>query len=235
MKKTSSDNAYTLIEVAFVVIVLSVILGLVVNIKANNVENHIKRAVSELQEYKSSIVGFKRKYGFLPGDLTKTQIFSLSLNNTDGNQNGLIEDKNQLNGVYDKNLKMDGEIANFWLHLYRSGFLKKTKSIFPYVPFLKTGILVFSNGERNFYHLAISGVNINKDIKTINNLTPYEAYLIDKKLDDGLPFSGNVFAYGGNTINNLKLKSPNPKCATDFEYLTVYRKKLCQLVYEIDI
>jgi len=230
-----NNNAYTIIEISIVVIILSVILSLITNIKITQQNEQLKKIIAEIEQYNSEIRNFKIKYGFLPGDLKKTQIFNLSVNNTDGNENSLIEDKNQQDGIYDRNLKMDGEIPNFWLHLYKSGFSASSKKIFPYSDFLKTSFLVFSYDRRNYYHLAVSGINFDKSIKTKDNLDPNQAYLIDKKFDDGLPFSGNVFAFGGNTINMSNIKAPTKNCATEYEYLTVYRKKLCQLVMEIDI
>ena len=207
------------------------------NIQVSQNASNIKKTINEIQKYTVAIKTFKRKYGFLPGDIKKTQIFELSKNDTDGNENGFIEDKNQQNNIYEKNIKMDGEIINFWLHLYKSGLIKENKNIFPYINFLKTGILVFSNENKNYYHLSIKGVNKNKEIEAINNLTPYNAYLIDRKLDDEMPFSGKIQVIGGNkiNINNKNINHPSKKCATEFEYLSVFKTKLCQLVMEIDI
>ena len=230
-------RGYTIVEITIIIIVLSIILSLTINIRTVQNVNNIKKTIDDIQEYTSAIKTFKRKYGFLPGDVKKTQIFELSTNNTDGNENGLIEDKNQQNNIYEKNIKMDGEIANFWLHLYKSGLVKEDKNIFPYIDFLKTGILVFSNENKNYYHLGINGINENKEIETINSLTPYYAYLIDRKLDDGIPFSGKIQAVGDSKIkaSNEIMQRPSKNCATEFEYLTVFKTKLCQLIIEIDI
>lgn len=233
----TKNYAYTIVEITIIIIVLSIILSLTINIRTVQNVNNIKKAIIDIQEYTIAIKSFKRKYGFLPGDIKKTQILELSTNNTDGNGNGFIEDKNQQNNTYEKNIKMDGEIANFWLHLYKSGLIKENKNIFPYIDFLKNGILVFSNENNNYYHLNVNGINENNEIETINNLTPYYAYLIDKKLDDGIPFSGKIQAVGGSKIraNNENMQRPSKNCATDFEYLTVFKTKLCQLTIEIDI
>lgn len=232
MKKSSG---YTIIEISIILIILSIILSFTNNIKISGQNNNLKKAIIQINDYSIAINNFKRKYGFLPGDLKKTQVFDLSLNNTDGNENSLIEDKNQQKGIYNKNIKMDGEMTNFWLHLYKSGFVEQNSKIFPYSDFLKTGFLVFSHDDKNYYHLAVEGIDIDKSIKTTNNLDPNQAYLLDRKFDDGLPFSGNVFASGGTKINSQQPEKPDEHCATQYEYLTVYRQKLCQLVMELDI
>ena len=99
MKK---NYGYTIVEITIIVIVLSIILSLTTNIKISQNINNVKKTISDIQDYTTAIKTFKRKYGFLPGDIKKTQIFELSTNNTDGNKNGLIEDKNQQNNIYEK-------------------------------------------------------------------------------------------------------------------------------------
>lgn len=233
MKKSA---AYTFIEISIIIIVLGIILGTIAQLLSTKETNSIKKFIAELQDYTSSINNFKRKYGFLPGDIAKTKVFELSVNDTDGNQNNLIEDKNQKNGINTKNIKMNGEIANFWLHLYNSDFLERqNRNVFPYIKFLDSGILVFTDGKNNFYHLAVSGVNRNLEIETKNNLTPYQAYLIDKKLDDGLPASGSIFSSSKNNINTSNDNKFDKKCSTEFEYMTVYKNRLCQLVMELNV
>lgn len=228
-------NGYTIVEISILVVILSIILSIFVNVNLKKDSSSVKKVISDIQTYKSAINEFKRKYGFLPGDIKKTQIFSLSETNTDGNENNIIEDINQQNGLEDQNLKLDGEIANFWLHLYKSGFIDNNERIFPYIDYLQTGILIFSDGTENYFHLAVNGVNKNKEIETIFNLTPYQAYQIDSKLDDGLPTTGNIFVYGGNFINNSVENKIPEGCSTNSEYLTSSKQKLCQLVMKLDI
>ena len=44
----------------------------------------ISHLIADIQKYKTAINEFNRKYGFLPGDLKKTEVFNLSIHNTDG-------------------------------------------------------------------------------------------------------------------------------------------------------
>ena len=66
------------------------------NIKLSQDKKNIKVIINEINHYTSIIKSFKNIYGFLPGDLDKTQIFNLSKTNTDGNKNNIIEDDLQL-------------------------------------------------------------------------------------------------------------------------------------------
>ena len=214
-------------------VVLSFALSFVVHIETSKNHEKINNLIVDIQKYRTSIKEFNRKYGFLPGDLKKTQIFDLSKKNTDGNENGLIEDLNQQQGIYYRNIQANGELVNFWLHLYNSGFLEKKSKIFPYVKFLNSGILLFTNGEENFFHLGVIGINEINEIETNYNLTPYHAYMIDKKIDDSLPIDGDVFISWGKKINLDNIRKSYKNCATDFEYLSVFKRKVCQLVIKL--
>lgn len=228
-------NGYTIVEISIVVIALSIFLSIFVNVNLKKDSNSIKKVISSVGKYTNATNEFKRKYGFLPGDIKKTQIFELSETNTDGNENNLIEDLNQKNGINSKNIKLDGEVANFWLHLFKSGFVDENERVFPYLDYLKTGILIFSSNGDNYFHLAVNGVNKNKEIETIENLTPYQAYQIDYKLDDGFPTTGDLLVFSNHFINNSVKQIPNKKCFLQNEYLTSNKQKTCQIILRIDI
>lgn len=229
------NNNLSLIEIASIIVVIAVIMSFFVNININKERYNIKQLSSDLHKYNVAIKNFHIKYGFLPGDLKKTQILKLSISNTNGNENNLIEDKNQQKNIYNKNLKIDGEIINFWLHLYNAKMLENNTKILPHIDFLGSNIIVFSNKNKNYYHLSVNGTNNLKEIETINNFTPNQAYLIDKKIDDGLPFSGKITPYGSRKININSSKKFDIKCAVGNEYLTANKQKNCQLVYELNI
>lgn len=231
MKK---NKGFTLVEISIIVIVISILLSLFIKITVNREKYNIKLLSIALQKYNKAISNFQIKYGFLPGDLKKTQIFELSVNDTGGNENNLVDDKNQQNNIFDQNIKMDGEIVNFWLHLYNAKMLNNDTKVLPYINFLKTSIVVFNDMENNYYHLSVKGVMQNGEIETTNNFTPNQAYLLDKKFDDGLPYTGKMIVYGGNRINNNNKTLIDRKCAVNNEYLTAYKSKLCQLIYELN-
>lgn len=230
-----NKKGFTLVEISIIVTIISILLSFFISITVNKERYSIKLLSTELQKYDTAIKNFQIKYGFLPGDLKKTQIFELSVNNTDGNENNLIDDKNQQNNIFDKNIKMNGEIVNFWLHLYNAKMLNNDTKVLPYLDFLKTSIVVFNDNKKNYYHLSVKAVTENGDIETVNNFTPNQAYLLDKKLDDSIASTGKIIAYGGNRINNNSKNLVNTNCAVNGEYLTAHKSNLCQLVYELTI
>ena len=63
-------------------------------------------------------------------------------------------------------------------------------------------------------------------------LTPIEAKSIDSKVDDGLPFSGNVQApaFFGAPYNST---CTNVAISTNYDYLTTYTGPQCQLVFKV--
>lgn len=230
-----NNKGLTLIEISFIVIVISIMLSFFITIVVNRDKNNIKSLAKDLYQYNLAIKNFQIKYGFLPGDLKKTDILFLSVNNTDGNENNLIDDKNQQNNIFDRNIKMNGELLNFWLHLYNAKMLNNDAKVLPYINFAKSSIVIFNDMENNYYHLSVKAVMPSGEIETFNNFTPYQAYLLDKKIDDSLPSTGKVIAAGGNRININSKNQVNKKCTVDNEYLTVHKDKLCQLIYEMNI
>jgi hypothetical protein len=226
--------SYGLTDILLFVIFISFILSITLNIKMSINETNINKLIFDLNDYTNSIKNFKIKYGFLPGDLKKTQILDLSKNNSDGNGNDLIEDRNQIAKIYNKSLEFNGEVYNFWIHLYNSRFLKNNdRELYQQIGFLNTGIIVFTHNDKNYFNLSVQEAKRGKKIKLINNFTPYNAYLIDRKFDDELPFSGNVLAYGGDYINDNNIV--NKHCADEQEYLTFFKEKFCQLIMKLNV
>ncbi|MDR3289955.1 MAG: hypothetical protein LBT02_01580 [Rickettsiales bacterium] len=226
------NREYKITDILIFLIAGSVISSIFFNLKITLRNGEVNRVIAELNEINIAIKNFEIKYDALPGDTKKTQIFTLSKKNTDGNENGIIEDKNQMDGVEDENLKFDGEVYNFFIHLYNSGFLKNSqKVIFPINKFLNAGILVFNRNNKNYFHLGIKKIRNDKDIEIYNNLTPHIAYMFDNKIDDGNPFDGDVQVYGGNHIN--KNSKVNEMCADKEEYFTFYKFKVCQIIIKV--
>lgn len=57
------------------------------------------------------------------------------------------------------------------------------------------------SGKQYYILTGISQVKANADLTTTNNLSPVTAYTLDKKIDDGLPAAGKVFAL--DTVTNV--------------------------------
>jgi len=236
-KKSNIKYNFTLFQFILIIIVLGITIELIVGSINLTRNGKIKKTILELNKYTTAINTFKRKYGELPGDIRKTKVLRLSKVNTDGNENGLLEDRQG-------SIKQaSGEITNFWLHLTNSRFLEEkfngmenekamVKKTFPVIG--NVGITVFGYNEENYLQIGVIGAN-NSNIEMTNRaLDPNSAFILDKKLDDGLPKTGDILATGGNKfVNGINFVSKN--CATDREYLVKSMKPACQLRIKIDV
>lgn len=233
-------NAFTMLETMIVLIVFSIVLAAFLSGKRAVRNIGAKNTITQIKKYNSSIAAFRKKYGKLPGDIKKTQIFNLSNTNTDGNENGIIDGPK--GGIP---TRAEGELVNFWLHLSNSGMLDEKyngwsgsrfeigKSV-PKMQSRDVGIVVFGAGEKNFYQIGVVGAN--KDgvlMLSDESLKPMEAFLIDNKIDDGLPSQGKIRAAGGPRLGGYK--RVNEKCVTGREYFLKQKNPACQLLIEINI
>ncbi len=228
-------KGFTLIELILIVILISAGMSFFVKININEEHNNIKNLSSQLKKYDNSISAFYIKYGSLPGDIKKTDVLNLSKNNTDGNENHIIEDLSQQRLRFEDNLKLNKEVASFWIHLYNSKLLETEIKSLPFIDFSKSSIVAFSDIGENYYHLSVKNIEDNGEITTMNSFTPNQAFLIDRKIDDSLPFSGKIRVYGGDRINVKTKNNINKKCADGDEYFTSNKEVVCQLIYKLDI
>jgi prepilin-type N-terminal cleavage/methylation domain-containing protein len=147
-----------------------------------------------------------------------------------GDGNGVIEGIGGPGGSVDDDSPAIGETALFWVdlstaHLIDGSFttasgtadtpqtsLTSTPSVSAYFPQAKIGngnyFYIYSNGlstNGSINYFALSAVTSLNDVHVWSSpgLTVAQAYAIDKKLDDGLPQSGNVIAqYLTNSISS---------------------------------
>jgi hypothetical protein len=105
------------------------------------------------------------------------------------------------------------EYSAFWQHLTADQLISgkytltnTTLAVNTNMPYTKTnkniGILAYANSGDNFnyYQLGVTNITLNTVCPiTQNFLSPADAFLIDSKIDDGLPASGIVAARGINS------------------------------------
>ena len=89
-----------------------------------------------------------------------------------------------------------------------------------------------SNEKKNFAIINIEnepylfiGVDSLKSELKNNTLTPLEAFIIDNKLDDGVPTTGSFRVYDGDN---------NSDCYYGNYYNTKNNKRVCSLIYHIE-
>ena len=235
-----NEKGFTLIEITFIIIIVGFLLGIFLNANMVLKNAEIKAFIVQLEKYNTAITIFKKKYGQMPGDLKKTVIFGLSEKNTDGDENGIIEDLDSVKKIKENSIeKSTGEISNFWMHLTNSGFLdeiydgnsgfrSRIGRTYPITKINNTGIIVFGVDGKNYYHVGAFKILANSKFDlSDSSLKPFEAFLIDKKIDDGIPRTGNVVVSGSDGLNDTT--NIKKECATVREYLTRVDIPTCQL------
>jgi prepilin-type N-terminal cleavage/methylation domain-containing protein len=195
-------QAFTLIELAIVLIIIGLLVGGVMTGRELITRAKIQGVIKQINEYRTGYSTFRLKYGCVPGDCADPGQFGFTsayYTFLKGNNDGLVYSFND-GSVNSEGGNLSGtEYKNALSHLYQAGLVNEN-----YGGTLKTGkgsMMIVSflpsfpqAGNKNYLYLARLPVN-NIDLSiTPGALTTTQAYLIDSKLDDGLPMGGEVRA-----------------------------------------
>jgi prepilin-type N-terminal cleavage/methylation domain-containing protein len=224
MKKISYKNGFTILEMSIVLVIIGLLVGTIVTLGRINYNSKLLLVIKELQNYKSAIVSFSNIYGNLPGDMDNATIIfgSTDVNGytvTNGNGDGLIG--NQSTQAYSNQ-----EIPSAFQQLALAGLIQgqysgvlvanTCQTNVPYSSYVSTSkATTTAFGTGNIYWFYSS--NVSSNYTSFNSLflsgsasstcaTDYtisanDAYNIDLKMDDGLPFSGLIIGYNANANN----------------------------------
>lgn len=172
----------------------------------NNIMDNAKSKafIVETKNNITQIKLFKEKYKFLPGDLPFAQKFFNNVQN--GNGNELVEDRNETFFAWQHLLVaklINSNFTNFNLTYAKiyANMQYSNNSLCGYqiIADSKLNNIFYNLDEKsNFLRIALD--------KGFGNLTKSclssaESHLIDVKLDDGLPVSGNILADNGYNEN----------------------------------
>ncbi len=204
MKKGwESTKGFGLIELAIVVTVISFVAsGILVG---RHLVRHaqVLAVISQVKGFQTAINAFKIQYDYLPGDFPlATSYWGDATENGDGD--GIIQEIGFSSG---------NEGTRAWQHLALAGILpasfsgsgKQVESVTIPVSKLDGGGFYFRARPKNVLHSGIDkpfiewgtckpGTTVECDGGII---TPEEAQMLDRKMDDGFATSGVVFGYNG--------------------------------------
>ncbi len=201
-------RGFSLVELAVVIVIVGVIMAAVLAAQSIIASAKITDFIKQMQQTDIAVQNFATMYDSLPGDSKRFD--------PKGNNNRRIEDDAMLMYPGIAPFGFTKEIANFWVHLGKSGFgegkynfvTTSANNLFdnippdlniPPVPSLsdKAGILVsYDNGTtRNYYfitdysqnNLSYDGLDGGLDWGVVS---PARTFAIDKKIDDGLAKKG---------------------------------------------
>lgn len=198
-------------------------------------ENDVKALIMQIKKYDAAINNFTEKYHALPGDITGTVNYGITPLSTDGNGDNIVTDRT--NSLVSANK----EISNFWMHLSKSKMLDeeydgkedeeaKTPGTFPLSKLgEKVGIIAFGSEGKTFYQIGFDYSGLDRLYMKDRALKADEAFLFDKKIDDGNPKKGRVMAAGSPNLNVLE----NSECVKFDEYNKKNISPACQLRIEV--
>ncbi len=233
-KKNFRKKAFTLIETLITICIITITISAVFFAKKTIKENNIKSLIMQIRKYDIALNNFTEKYHALPGDIADTATYGITETNSGGNGDNVITDSRQ--GI----MMANGEISNFWMHLSKAKMLDeiydgeedsnaKIGNTFPISKVgEKIGIIAFGADGKTFYQIGFYIANSDRLYTNNGSLRTDEAFLFDKKIDDGNPRKGRVVAAGGTLLNTLE----NDECVKFNGYNESTVGPSCQLRIE---
>ena len=210
--------AFTLVEVAVVLVIIGLLVGGVLAGQDLIKNSEMRATITELEQYNAGSATFISRYGGIPGDLLsrKAQQLNFASAGTDGtvgrgNNNGILEN----GAVAAHQIGAGGENTLFWVHLAEAQFIPGqfvtadgslptavtgNANVMLYLPTSKlrdnADYHAYGfNGKNYYYMAAITDIAATTGFLTDGPaLSPLEAEYIDGKMDDGFPFTGLVRA-----------------------------------------
>lgn len=227
--KLNEINAFTLVELAIVLIIIGLITGGVFGVRSLIEGARTQSIIKEFNEIETAINVFYLEYDALPGDMSDASQYWPGVQ--DGNNNRLVE-------------WSDGEYHLAWRHLYYSEI---------YIPSCKTCtgkvVLTTSIGSRSprskssYEHGWSITANTNDNNPTddtnylslatnANNTTlsrgflPMYAREIDRKMDDGEALQGDFTGYyrWGNCHNGIYPNLSGYNLTTEIKNCGLFKK-----------
>ncbi len=230
MNRTKHTAGFTLVELAVVIVIIGLIIGAVIKGQELIDNARLNSIVTQVDSFKSAVTGFRDKYGALPGDFSQAQARipgcqAAGANCANGNGDGSV------GTVVGANVAAQAEGRMAWQHLAFGNFITGV------VPGADAAAAVYN---QNFPGARVGGgyVLVNSSIGTPalqtlwlrlqatqgsaapgngsneGALTPSQAAIIDRKIDDGNPFTGTVRATGVAANCNVAGGSYNETVST---------------------
>lgn len=192
MKKV---NAYTLTELAIVVTIISVLLGMIISAQKFIKQNQNKKIISEIEKITQSLHEFAIKYSYFPGDFAHSSSYFTSLSSSyDGNGNGRFDEiitdttseaeiipavLNAAAYLPDFNISSDDQIDSLALNT--------AKWFFTCHRSCSAGMYDYDYADASF--------NLSIDASWTPALSAADSYNIDAKIDDSEAKQGKIMGF----------------------------------------
>lgn len=205
MTHCTDQKGFTLVELAISIVVIGLIIGGILKGGELLDNSQVNTGIRQIKAYESATQMFRETHGALPGDITDPQRLpncTVAPCATPGNGNDRVVDS--MSG--DSNV----EGFNYFPHLSKAGFIANPKGgtetqmaqpaylnlFFPRMPWKAT-----IAGNQPYVDIAYYQYAAFMDVgvpwmpthvyRVVNSRVKFTA-MMDQKMDDGLPLSGNV-------------------------------------------
>jgi prepilin-type N-terminal cleavage/methylation domain-containing protein len=235
--QSHTKRGFTLVELAIVLVIIALIVAGVLVGQSLVGSGRLRAQISQINQFNTALATFALKFESLPGDwrndsaVTGFQTRAHTLGHGDGDGKLHSSAGGHPSGGAGENLL-------FWKDLADAQFIPFTSVItdaaseddfvfadLPNVlPFAaaKRGnyVVVYTHPTDNKHYFQITQVVAITDQEYITNsagTVPVDAQMIDKKMDDGMPNTGNVRAVGATPEDTI-----DSDCAADGAVATPY-------------
>lgn len=256
-RKIKNNNGFTLVELSIVLVIIGLIVGGVLVGRDLIEVARIQKIISEVDKIRTSMRAFEGKYNAVPGDMRDATV-RLPGTTSNGNGSGRI--------------RLNSELYLAWQHLSLAGMYPGEYTGAPIgQPFGATvglnipeseidgnGYAIWTNENQWQTLLIITGAAVPGQMPYYPTFTPFAAYSLDAKIDDGLPnlglwritdgqfhpivgtdenYDGTTITVGGFPCNCTQgISASNPPCPTDpnAEYALSYEQVRCTIATSLD-
>lgn len=252
---TRSGRAFSLVELSIVLVILGLLVGGVLSGQALIRAAELRSIPNEAFKHQAAVLTFRDKYFALPGDMTNaTQFWGIAGGTTgndttckntgsttgrtcNGNGNGLIDESN---GAYEE--------MRFWQHLASAGLIEGSyNGIGSGGGTSYVGTAPSSKANRNAYWVPYgygfspattdsfggdwgNAMELYEQASAWLSLKPEDAWNVDQKLDDGIPYTGKIWSHKGDTTYPCTTRA-NQLTDTGAAYNLAYSGKACYFVF----
>jgi prepilin-type N-terminal cleavage/methylation domain-containing protein len=231
-KDHNSKSAFTLVELAIVLVIVGLITVGVVGGQSIIYTANVNSTIAQMRGYNTALNAFKLEFGGIPGDFKEAEEYEIHTDQngdvntcvtstgsgTNGNGDGVLQSRT--NPVF----RYYGEVGNFFPHLQNAGLINEAMRVetlscnntderqvgddYPAID-IGTSIIALSNDKKIAYVIGAlresgTSINIQGTVSFANELKPKESSDLDKKLDDGNPARGFI-----KVLNYYRLNSQN--------------------------
>ncbi len=215
----SHSSSRSLMPYVIMLLLLALALASYVGINVVMHAGYIRSIASELHHYNQATTLFRQKYDAWPGDFAQAHATWPSQSASSGNADGFIFG-GRTEEVY------------AWHHLELGQFLKKSYTGKPSTPVHEPGVNVpASEHVEGGYGLRFDTVHGNAanfimlagpTVSSLGGdiLSPYDAYTLDHKMDDGIASTGDIL--GNHVIGSTG-------CTIAGEYISTSEAPYCHI------